>query len=87
LYVWLQLPEWLDAGIDQRLFSRAMANGVLYVPGEYCFPAEGVPRQSHTIRLSFGVQSASRLRQGVAALAEAIRALQPPEDAWKHRCN
>jgi len=76
LYVWLQLPEWLDAGIDAPLFGRAMAGGVLYVPGEYCFPAEGVPRRSHTIRLSFGVQNAPRLRCGVAALAEAIRALQ-----------
>ena len=52
-----------------------MANGVFYVPGEYCYPAEGLPRENHTIRLSFGVQSADKLRQGVAALAEAIRTL------------
>ncbi len=81
LYVWLRLPQWLDAGIDAPLFSRAMANGVLYVPGEYCFPGEGVPRQSHTIRLSFGLQSASRLRHGVAALAEAIRVLHTTDEA------
>jgi 2-aminoadipate transaminase len=75
LYIWLLLPEWLDAGIDAPLFNRALAAGVLYVPGEYCFPAEGMPRESHTIRLSFGVQSAARLRDGVAALAGAIREL------------
>lgn len=75
LYVWLRLPEWLDAGLDAPLFNRALANGMIYVPGEYCFPTEGVPRQSHTMRLTFGVQSAERLRQGVAALAAAIRAL------------
>lgn len=75
LYVWLRLPEWLDAGLDAPLFNRALGNGMIYVPGEYCFPTEGVPRQSHTMRLTFGVQSAERLSQGVAALAAAIRAL------------
>jgi 2-aminoadipate transaminase len=73
LYVWLTLPEEIDAGPQGTLFGRAMEAGVLYVPGEYCFPAEGV-RHKNTIRLSFGVQPAESIRRGVEALAGAIEA-------------
>ncbi len=45
---------------------------MLYVPGEYCYPAAGEPRCKNTIRLSFGVPSVEQLGQGVAALARAI---------------
>ena len=62
-------------GSTARLFNNALARGVLYVPGGFCFPPAGVPAESHTIRLSFGVQSAENLRRGVAALAESIREL------------
>jgi 2-aminoadipate transaminase len=71
LYLWLTLPEGVDTGPRGTLFDRATRAGVLYVPGEYCYPAEG-PRQTNTIRLSFGVQPAEKIRQGMAALAEAI---------------
>lgn len=75
LYVWVELPEGIDAGPNrrQKLFERAIAEGVLYVPGEFCFPAEGVEPRPGTMRLSFGVQSCERIRHGVAALARAIR--------------
>jgi DNA-binding transcriptional MocR family regulator len=46
----------------------------LYVPGEYCYPAEGQPLRKDRIRLSFGVQSEANLRRGIEALARAIRA-------------
>lgn len=73
LYVWLQLPPGMDAGPTGRLWQQALAEGVLYVPGEYCFPAEGEPMRTNSIRLSFGVQSAERIRSGIEALARAIR--------------
>ena len=75
LYLWVSLPEGIDAGLEGPLFDRAVAEGVLYVPGQYCYPAEGQPRARNTLRLSFGVASADRLRQGVAALARALRQL------------
>ncbi len=74
LYLWLRLPDWLDAGLDGALFQASLAGGMLYVPGEYCFPLEGPAPRNHTIRLSFGVQSAENIARGVAALATAIRA-------------
>ena len=72
LYVWLRLPESLDTGLDGPLFPRALAEGVLYVPGEYCYPAEGQTRPRNMLRLSFGAVTCEELRQGVRALAAAI---------------
>ena len=72
LYVWLRLPEEVDAGVDGALFQRAMDRGVLYVPGEYCYPSEGVEVAKNTIRLSFGVQPPERIREGVKHLADAV---------------
>jgi 2-aminoadipate transaminase len=75
LYVWLQLPEQVDAGLDGRLFRMSIREGVLYVPGEYCYPAEGEPLRRNMIRLSFGVQSCEKIREGVEKLARAIAAV------------
>jgi 2-aminoadipate transaminase len=75
LYVWLQLPEEIDAGLSGPLFDKAVEQGVLYVPGEYCYPAEGVAVRKNTIRLSFGIQCRSGLRRGVESLARAIESV------------
>jgi len=72
LYVWLTLPEDMNAGAGGELFDTAIEEGVLYVPGEHCFSKEGQPAQHHTIRLSFGVQSPAGIEKGIAALARAI---------------
>ena len=71
LYVWLTLPESIETGPGGSLFDRALEAGVLYVPGQYCYPREG-PRRTNTIRLSFGVQGVDAIDQGVRALAQAI---------------
>jgi 2-aminoadipate transaminase len=73
LYVWLELPEGMNAGPGGPLIEHALAEGVLYVPGEYCYPAAGEPVRRDRIRLSFGVQSAENIRRGVESLARAIR--------------
>jgi len=73
LYVYLTLPEWMDAGKDGELFSTALKEGVIYVPGGYCYGPDP-ERQAPTnhIRLTFGTVSASAVREGVARLARAI---------------
>jgi 2-aminoadipate transaminase len=73
LYVWLRLPEGVDAGLNGRLFDRSIQEGVLYVPGQYCFPKQGEAVQANSLRLSFGVQSCERIREGIHALARAIQ--------------
>ncbi|MBW3599234.1 MAG: PLP-dependent aminotransferase family protein [Planctomycetes bacterium] len=72
LYVWATLPETIGAGPAGRLFNQAIREGVFYVPGEFCYPPEGEPIRKSAMRLSFGVQSPDRIRQGMAALARAI---------------
>jgi 2-aminoadipate transaminase len=73
LYVWLELPQGMNAGTGGTLIEHALAEGVLYVPGEYCYPAAGEPVRTDRIRLSFGVQSSENIRRGVESLARAIR--------------
>ncbi len=73
LYVWVELPKQVDAGPDGELFERSIQQGVLYVPGQYTFAKEGAPALSNTMRLSFGVQTCERIREGMEALARAIR--------------
>lgn len=74
LYVWLSLPEHIDTGADSALFARAREHGVLYVPGEYCFPA-GTDSRCSSMRLSFGVQNEEGIHAGIQKLAAAIRSL------------
>jgi 2-aminoadipate transaminase len=73
LYVWLRLPDGIDTGLSGRLFDRAVEEGVLYVPGRYCYPNEGPPAPDNMIRLSFGIQSPAAIRRGVESLARAVR--------------
>lgn len=73
LYVWLTLPESVDAGPSGRLLTEAIRRGVLYVPGEYAFAAQGAPVRHHTIRLSYGVQEPAAIAEGIAALAAAVK--------------
>ncbi len=73
LYVWTTLPEGVDTGTRGRLYHEALEEGVLYVPGEYSYAATGEPVRRNQMRLSFGVQSAARIREGIAALARAIQ--------------
>ncbi len=73
LYVWVQLPDAISAGPRSPLFAAALEHGVLYVPGQFCYPSEGEPVRENTLRLSFGVQTPEKIAQGVAALARAIR--------------
>ena len=75
LYVWLTLPEHLSASEDGPLWSAATESGVLYVPGQYCYPSEGVPVGRNTIRLSFGVQTCEGIADGIQRLAAAIRSV------------
>lgn len=72
LYIWVSLPERIDTCLDGALFDAALREGVLYVPGEYCYPNEGEPVRRNTMRLSFGVQSCQKIREGIEKLAHAI---------------
>ncbi|MFP3386407.1 hypothetical protein R0J92_23475, partial [Tritonibacter sp. SIMBA_163] len=65
--------ESVDTGRDGPLFQRAIDEGVLFVPGAYCYPtdpARSAPR--HELRLSFGVPDEEQIERGIARLAAAV---------------
>jgi 2-aminoadipate transaminase len=75
LYVWLTVPEHVDAGFDGALFNRAVQQEqVMYVPGDLCHIGVDGVRPRNQLRLSFGVENSERLADGMARLARAIRA-------------
>jgi len=75
LYIWARLPEHIETGMSGSLFDVAVREGILYVPGEYCHPMEGEAVCRNAMRLSFGVQSCEKIREGVKKLSRAIAAV------------
>lgn len=74
LYVWMTLPESVQTGFNSRLFERAVhSEGVMFVPGEICYPDDSNIRQLSQMRLSFGVESPETIDEGMRRLATAVR--------------
>jgi 2-aminoadipate transaminase len=67
MFLWLRLPEGMDA---VALLPRAVERGVAFVPGVPFYAGEGDPR---TLRLSFVTASVEEIDTAIAALAEAVR--------------
>jgi len=77
LYVWLSFPPEFDAGDRGPLVERALAEGVLYVPGEFGHVPDEfgvIPRNE--VRLSFGVSSPEQITEGIRRLRKACRGLE-----------
>jgi 2-aminoadipate transaminase len=75
LYVWLTFPPGVDTGPDGRLMQAALAEGVLYVPGQFCYVnGDNGPIPTNEARLSFGVAPPEQLREAVRRLARAAEA-------------
>lgn len=73
LYFWVQLPEPLRTGPNEELFRAALDQGVLYVPGSYCYasdPTRAIP--DHAMRLSFGNATLEQIEEGIRRLGRAI---------------
>ncbi len=70
MFLWVRLPKGMDA---QVLLAEAVERGMAFVPGAPFYADEA---ETNTLRLSYVTVSPEQIRQGVAALAAAIRALQ-----------
>ncbi|XEC96403.1 PLP-dependent aminotransferase family protein [Paenibacillus tarimensis] len=66
MFIWLELPEALDA---EALLRAAVAKGVAFVPGAPFFAAE--PKRN-TARLNFTYTEGDRMREGIARFCEAV---------------
>lgn len=76
MYVWLTLPESVRTSRDSALFEQALNEGVLYVPGDYCYPNDPTREPpANLIRLAVGVPNTEAIREGVARLAKALKQL------------
>ncbi len=73
LYVWLSLPRGTDTSRQGGMFETALKEGVLYVPGEYCFTpdANGYAPQNH-MRLCYSVTPIEQIEPGMQRLAKVI---------------
>jgi DNA-binding transcriptional MocR family regulator len=67
-YVWVTLPEGLDA---KAMLPRAVSERVAYVPG-VAFFADG--QGARSLRLSYCYPPPDRIREGVRRLAAVVRA-------------
>jgi 2-aminoadipate transaminase len=76
LYIWVRLPRSVETGVKSKLFQRAMARDVLYVPGELCYANDATRRRpNHEMRLSFASASLREIRTGIARLGEVLHEL------------
>lgn len=74
LYVWLTLPPNVQTGPGGQLFRDAVHEGVLYVPGEYCYGPDCCRTVPHnTMRLTFGMVGIEAIPEAVARLARAVK--------------
>ena len=74
LYVYLTLPKWLDTGPDGPLLSAAMDEGMIYVPGQYCYGPDPARQAEHNhMRLTFGMVALDDIVEGVARLGRALK--------------
>jgi 2-aminoadipate transaminase len=73
LYFWARLPQRLKSGTGSKVFQRAVANNVLYVPGELCYADDPSRRKpNHEMRLSFGGATEANVPKGIARLGAVL---------------
>ena len=78
MYVWLLCPPDVETGPGSRFMEACLREGVLYVPGSFCYVKGGVVPNNEA-RLCFGVASHEQLREAVRRLGMAAREVLPPE--------
>jgi 2-aminoadipate transaminase len=76
MYFWARLPRRLESGPKSKLFREALANNVLYVPGELCYADDSTRvKPNREMRISFGNAVEKDIRTGVARLGAALHKL------------
>ena len=74
LYVYLTLPKCIDTGPEGPLLPAAMEEGMMYVPGQYCYgPDPRREAERNHMRLTFGTVALEEIAEGIARLARAIK--------------
>src|SRR5262249_47805173 len=72
LYVWMSFPPQVSTGPGSALMEAALKNGVLYVPGQFCYVKDSNgPVPTHEARLSYGVAPVEQIPEAVRRLSQA----------------
>lgn len=72
MYVWLSHTQGGDLGPNSPFMKEALREGVLYVPGNFCYvDAKGTPCPRNEARLCYGVATPEQLREAVKRLGRA----------------
>lgn len=74
MFMWLQLPDELDAGV---LSAQAIEAGVAYVKGAAFYPPEFADQGRHSLRLNFSHPSPAQIESGLTRLAGVLTANLP----------
>ena len=70
MYVWLTQP--VETGPESRFMKAALKEGVLYVPGQFCYVnGADTALPKNEARLCYGVASLDQLREAVRRLGRA----------------
>jgi 2-aminoadipate transaminase len=86
LYVWMTFPTGMNSGPGGSLLEAALREGVLYIPGEYGFIGENAgPPPRNGARLSFGVATPEKLREGARRLRRAAHTADAARHFGKER--
>jgi 2-aminoadipate transaminase len=76
LYFWARLPRNVSTGMKSKVFSTALKNDVLYVPGEICYADDPARRKpNHEMRISFGNANEADIREGIRRLGAVLQKL------------
>jgi len=74
LYFWARLPKGISTGMKSKVFSAALKNDVLYVPGGICYADDPSRRKpDHEMRISFGSASVENIRKGIKRLGKVLK--------------
>jgi 2-aminoadipate transaminase len=74
LYVWLRCPAEMETGPGSRFMQAAIEQGVLYVPGAFCYVKDEDGRApNHEARLCYATATREQLREAVRRLGRAAR--------------
>lgn len=75
MYAWARLPRSVRASPRSGIFRRALAAGVLYVPGQLCYADDPTRRKpDHEMRLSFGNAGEREIKEGIRRLGRVLSA-------------
>lgn len=74
MFVWLTLPEEIATSEGSAFLKAALAEGVLYIPGEFGHVSETGAVPTNEARLSYGDAPIDQIREGVKRLRRAADA-------------